>query len=513
MNKGKVYLVGAGPGDIGLLTIKGLRCLERAEVVVYDYHLNAQVLNYVHQNAEFIYAGKRGGHHAMTQDEINATLILKAKDGRIVCRLKGGDPFVFGRGGEEAEALAREDIEFEVIPGVSSVIAAPACAGIPLTHRDYASSFAVITGNEATTKDGSFIAWSHLAKTHDTLVFLMAVKNISLITDRLVESGRPAQTPVAVVRWGARPDQETVVGTLKTIARMVEEKHLKPPAVMIVGEVVSLRQKLQWYEKKPLFGHRILITREYSLEYMPLEELGAEIFEFPTIRIDPPESYAELDVAIAVISSYQWLVFTSANGFRFFLDRYLKTGHDIRDLKGLRICAIGSKTADAVRRSGMAVDLVPEEYHAEGLAKAFTELSASGLKGVRILLPRAESAREVFPDDVRIMGGEIDTPPVYRAVKPEKHGKRLKRFLLEGRISIATFTSSATFTNFVDMVGSDALPLLQNAAIAAIGPVTRKTIEKAGLSVTIMPEEATIEAMVAAIIEWAGQKPSPQSTT
>jgi uroporphyrinogen III methyltransferase / synthase len=507
MNKGKVYLVGAGPGDIGLLTIKGLRCLERAEVIVYDYHLNAQVLNYVRQSAEFIYAGKRGGHHAMTQDEINAALLQKAKEGKIVCRLKGGDPFVFGRGGEEAEVLAQEGIEFEVVPGVSSVIAAPASAGIPLTHRDYSSSFAVITGNEAATKKDSSISWPYLASTHDTLVFLMAVKNISGITDRLMESGRSAQTPVAVVRWGARPDQETVVGTLETIARMVEEKQLRPPAVMVVGDVVSLRQKLQWYEKKPLFGHPILITREYGPDYVPLEDMGAEIFEFPTIRIEPPESYDELDTTIGRISSYQWLVFTSANGFRYFLDRYLGTGHDIRDLKGLRICAIGIKTAEAVRKTGIGVDLVPEQYHAEGLTKAFADLSiGGGLKGVRILLPRAESAREIFPDEVRAAGGEVDTPPVYRAVKPEKHGKRLKRFLFEGRISIATFTSSATFTNFVDMVGGGALPFLQKVTIAAIGPVTKKTIEKAGLSVAIMPEEATIEAMVAEIIGWAGQK-------
>jgi uroporphyrinogen III methyltransferase / synthase len=507
MSKGKVYLVGAGPGDIGLLTMKGLRCLQLAEVIVYDYHLNAQLLNYVHQSAEFIYAGKRGGHHALRQDEINAALLQKAREGKIVCRLKGGDPFVFGRGGEEAEVLAREGIEFEVVPGVSSVIAAPACAGIPLTHRDYSSSFAVITGNEAATKNDSSISWSYLAKSNDTLVFLMAVKNIAGITGHLVESGRPAHTPVAVVRWGGRPDQETVVGTLETIAQMVEEKHLRPPAVMVVGDVVSLRQKLQWYEKKPLFGHRILVTREYTPEYTPLEDMGAEIFEFPTIRIEPPEDYEELDAAIGRISGYQWLVFTSANGFRHFLDRYLETGHDIRDLKGLRICAVGVKTAEAVRQWGMAVDLVPEQYHAEGLTRAFAALAAGGsLQGVRILLPRAESARELFPDEIRAAGGEIDTPPVYRAVKPEKHGKRLKRFLFEGRISIATFTSGATFTNFVDMVGSEALPFLQKVAIAAIGPITKKTIEKAGLSVAIMPEEATIEGMVAAIVRWTEQK-------
>jgi uroporphyrinogen III methyltransferase / synthase len=508
--QGKVFLVGAGPGDIGLLTIKALRCLQRAQVIVYDYHLNAQVLNYVHQDAEFIYAGKRGGHHAMTQDEINATLVKKAKEGKLVCRLKGGDPFVFGRGGEEAQVLVGEGIEFEVVPGVSSVIAAPACAGIPLTHRDYSSSFAVITGNEAATKKGSTIDWSCLANSHDTLVFLMGVKNIAAITNRLIESGKDPETPAAVIRWGARPDQETVTGTLLTIPALVESRRIKPPGVMIVGTVISLRETLKWYEKKPLFGHRILITRDYSSEYAPLEDLGAEIFEFSTIRIEPPESYAELDETIERIETYGWLVFTSVNGFKMFLDRLICLGRDIRDLKGIRICAIGAKTADAIKIAGVRVDLVPEAYHAEGLASAFARLSNDGLRGVRILLPRAETARDVFPEQVRAMGGEIDTPVAYRSVKPEKHGRRLKRFLFEGRISIATFTSSATFTNFLDMVGADALPFLRTLTIAAIGPVTKRTIENTGLNVSIMPEQATIEAMVAEIIKWqedrTGQK-------
>jgi uroporphyrinogen III methyltransferase/synthase len=443
----------------------------------------------------------------MTQDEINAALLRKAKEGKNVCRLKGGDPFVFGRGGEEAQVLAHEGIEFEVIPGVSSIIAAPASAGIPLTHRDYSSSFAVITGNEAATKSDSSIPWDSLAIAHDTLVFLMVVKNIASITTRLIEGGRPPETPAAVIRWGARPDQETIVATLDTIAKVVEERQIKPPAVMIVGDVVSLRQQLQWYEKKPLFGHRILITREYTPEYSRLEEMGAEIFEFPTIAIEPPESYSELDAAISRISSYQWLVFTSANGFRFFLDRYVFTGHDIRDLKGIHLCAIGAKTAAMVRARGMQVDLIPEEYHAEGLAKAFTGLYPDGsLRGVRILLPRSESAREIFPDKIRAAGGKIDTPAAYRAVKPKKHGKRLKRFLFEGRISVATFTSSATFTNFLEIVGNDALPFLKKLAIAAIGPVTRKTIQEAGLSITIMPKEPTIESLIYEIAEWAQGK-------
>lgn len=504
MKKGKVYLIGAGPGDIGLLTVKGMKCLQKAEAVVYDFHLNAQILNYINHDAEFIYAGKRGGHHAMTQDEINQALVEKAKEGKIVCRLKGGDPFVFGRGGEEAEVLVNEGIEFEVIPGVSSSIAAPAYAGIPLTHRQYSSSFAVITGNEDITKPESSIDWSKFANGFDTLVFLMGVKNIGAITSKLIEHGKPPDAPTAVVRWGTRPDQKTVVSTLKDIAGLVKEENIKPPAVMVVGNVVKLRDTLKWYENKPLFGHRILITREYTKDYEPLEDLGAEIFEFPTIEIAPPESYKELDESIDKVETYNWIIFTSANGFKYFMQRLLDKNRDLRDLKGIKICAIGTKTAEAIRNYGIKVDLVPEEFNAEGLIKAFSlQPSALSLKGLKILLPRAEVAREVFPQKVRELGGEIDTPAAYRAIKPEKHGKRLKRFLKEGRISVATFTSAATFNNFVDIIGEDATEILKDVTIGVIGPVTARAIEKAGLKVSIMPKEATIKAMVDEIIQWA----------
>jgi uroporphyrinogen III methyltransferase/synthase len=525
MKKGKVYLIGAGPGDVGLLTIKGMKCLQKAEVVMYDFHLNAQILNYINHDAEFIYAGKRGGHHAMTQEEINQAIVDKAKEGKIVCRLKGGDPFVFGRGGEEAEVLVNEGIEFEVIPGVSSSIAAPAYAGIPLTHRKYSSSFAVITGNEDITKPESSIDWSKFSNGFDTLVFLMGVKNISAITSKLIEHGKSPDTPTAVVRWGTRPDQKTVVSTLKDIAEIIKKEKIQPPAVMVIGDVVKLRDTLKWYETKPLFGHRVLITREYTKDYEPLEDLGAEIFGFPTIEISPPESYKELDESIDKVETYNWIIFTSVNGFQYFMQRLLYINKDVRDLKGIKICAIGTKTADSIKNYGIKVDLIPEEFNAEGLISAIVQkcgsaevqkskraeektselpnFRASVLKGLKILLPRAEIAREVFPEKVRELGGEIDTPTAYRAIKPEKHGKRLKRFLKEGRISVATFTSAATFNNFVDIMGEDAIDTLRDITIAVIGPVTANAIEKAGLKVSIMPKEATIKAMVDEIIKWA----------
>jgi len=515
-SKGIVYLVGAGPGDIGLLTVKGMKCLQKAEVVVYDFHLNAQILNYINHDAEFIYAGKRGGRHDMTQDDINATILAKAKEGKIVCRLKGGDPFVFGRGGEEAQVLVREGIRYEVVPGVSSSVAAPAYAGIPLTHRLYSSSFAVIPGYEDTTKEESAIDWAKLATGVGTLVFLMAVKNVDDLMQKLIDNGKNPDTPVAVVRWGTRPDQKTIIGKLRDIASLVKEKDIRPPAVMVVGDVVNLRQELQWFEEKPMFGQRILVTREHSGGFEELEEMGAEVIQFPTVEIAPPDKWDELDRSIDNINGYDWLIFTSANGVKYFFGRLFEKGVDIRRLAGIKICAIGTKTAAEINRFGLIVDLVPEEFRAEGLIEAFIKetrnekQAASGnnstavLSGLKFLLPRAEVAREIFPDKVRELGGIIDVPVAYRAIKPEYHGKRLRRFLKEGRITIATFTSAATFNNFLEIMGEDADDLLKGVAIAVIGPVTAKAIEKAGLKVEIMPQEATVEAMIDEIKKWAG---------
>ena len=318
-----------------------------------------------------------------------------------------------------------------------------------------------------------------------------------------------------------KAEQKTIVGTLDNIVGLVKEKDIRPPAVMVVGDVVKLRDKLNWYEKKPMFGHRVLVTREHSEGFEPLEELGAEIIEFPTIEIAPPGNYNELDAAIDKIETYNWLIFTSANGIKYFMERFIERDKDIRDLKGIRICAIGTKTAAEIKKYGIKVDLMPDEFNAEGLIEVFTPnpplVRGGGTKGVgfkpltgmKFLLPRAEKAREIFPEKVRELGGEIDVPVTYRAIKPEIHGKKIKRFLKEGRISIATFTSAATFNNFREIIGEDADELLRDVAIAVIGPVTAKAIEKAGLKVHIMPKQATIEAMVGEIINWAAGKGKP----
>ena len=506
MKTGTVYLVGAGPGDIGLLTVKGMHCLERAEAVVYDFHLNAQILNYINKDAEFIYAGKRGGHHTMTQDEINDMIVLKAKEGKNVCRLKGGDPFIFGRGGEEAERLRAEGILFEVVPGISSSIAAPAYAGIPLTHRKYSSTFAVIPGYEDVTKEESTIDWSKLATGVGTLVFLMAVKNLPQLTAKLIEHGRPADTPVAVVRWGTRADQVTLVSTLDKIADDVKARDIRPPAVMVVGEVVKLRDSLNWYEEKPLFGVRIMATRESIAGFERLQDMGAEVMAFPTIKIVDPKDFAPLDNSIKAIADGSrvpdWLVLTSGNAVERFFNRHFELGFDVRDLKGIRVCAVGSKTAKKIEARGIRVDIIPEKFNAEHLTAAIAKDHGGKLEGVKFLMPRAEVGSDVFPDAVKKLGGEVDVPVAYRAARPTHRPRRLIQFLREGKISVATFTSGATFTNFMDIV-EGSCDMLKDVAIAVMGPVTKKAVEDAGLTVDIMPERATMEALADEIIKWA----------
>ena len=443
----------------------------------------------------------------MSQEDINRTLIEKALEGKVVCRLKGGDPFVFGRGGEEAEALSAEGIDFEIVPGVSSAVAAPAYAGIPLTHRLYSSSLAIVPGYEDPTKKESSINWAGLSSGVGTIVFLMAVKNINLICLKLIENGRSPETPVAVIRWGTRADQTTIVSNLAKIADTIKEKEIRPPAVVVVGEVVKLRENLKWFERKPLFGHRVLVTREHPGDLEKLEELGSEIIEFPTIKIVPPANWDELDRGIDSIETYDWLIFTSLNAVKYFFARFFERDRDIRDLKGLKVCSIGSKTGSFIKKFGIKINLLPEKFNAEGLIDSFSKEAGMNspklLKGVRFLMPRAEVAREVLPEKIRELGGEIDVVIAYRAVKSELLGKRLRRFLKEGKISVATFTSAATFNNFISIIDNNVDEFLKGVAIAVIGPVTGRAVEKAGFSVDIMPEEATVEALASEIIDWA----------
>jgi len=493
-----VYLVGAGPGDPGLITVKGRECLERAEVVIYDYLANEGLLETVPSQAERIYVGKKAGAHAMSQEEINRLIVEKGRDA-VVVRLKGGDPFIFGRGGEEALALRGADIPFEVVPGVTSAIAVPAYAGIPLTHRDLTSSVAFVTGHEMPGKETSAIHWDRLATAVGTLVFLMGVRNLEHITSQLMACGRAPETPVAVIRWGTTPEQETVTGTLATIDAVAAG--ISPPAIIVVGEVAALRPELNWFEGRPLFGKTILVTRarEQASDFRALlEERGARCLEFPTIEVVPPPSWEPLDRALKNIGRYQWVIFTSVNGVRFLFQRLQALGEDVRALRGIRLGAIGPKTAAALEERGLRLDLVPSEYRAEAVIEALGEAE---IRGRRFLLPRAAKAREVLPERLVEMGGEVEVVTAYETVRPSEKAEEVRRLLREGAIHCVTFTSSSTVENFIAMVGDDRLPsLLAKAVVACIGPITAETARQHGLTVEIIPDEYTIEALTAALV-------------
>ncbi len=500
---GTVYLVGAGPGDPGLLTIKARDCIRQAEAVVYDYLANPAFLDSAPEEAELIYVGKKAGSHTLSQEEINRLIVDLARAGKRVVRLKGGDPFIFGRGGEEAEELAASGIPFEVVPGVTSAVAVPAYAGIPLTHRDMTATVAFITGHEDPSKEKTSIAWDRLATGAGTLVFLMGVGNLPKIAERLMEHGRSGATPTAVIRRGTVSQQRTVTGPLKDISRIVRDEGIKPPAIIVVGEVVSLRDALNWYERRPLFGRRILVTRarEQASGFMArLSDLGAECIQFPTIRVVPPENWGPLDEAIRNLGAYGWILFTSVNGVRFFFERLEAGEKDARDLSGARVGAIGPATADALRRRGIRPDLVPPEYRAESIVEA---LGREALDGVRVLLPRAEKAREILPRELGRRGAMVDVVPAYRTVRPDHDTTRVRAMLERGEIDLITFTSSSTVTNFSDMFAEDPASMrnwMKRTAVACIGPITAKTAEEQGFSVDVIPPAYTIDSLTQAVL-------------
>ncbi|MDI3280873.1 MAG: uroporphyrinogen-III C-methyltransferase [Bacillota bacterium] len=511
--RGKVFLVGAGPGDPGLLTLRGRQCLERADVVVYDRLANERLLSYARSDAELIYVGKAANRHALPQEEINLLLVQKASEDKVVVRLKGGDPYIFGRGGEEAEVLRRHGIPFEEVPGVTSAVAAPAYAGIPLTHRGYASSLAIVTGHEDPTKGESSLRWEKLATATDTLVFLMGMENLEQIAEKLLAYGRPASAPVALVRWGTTADQEVLVGELGTIARRAAEQNFTSPAIIVVGEVVRLRSLLNWFEEKPLFGRRILVTRsraQASALSDLLAELGAEPVEFPAIEIAPPESYAPLDEAIERLSSYHWVIFTSSNGVDAFLQRLLEKGRDARALGGRKLAAIGPGTAAALRRWGLQADYAPaEEFRAEGILAGFP---AAEVAGRRFLLPRAAEARDVLPRRLAEQGARVDEVTAYRTVPARSGHQReaVRQLLEEGKIAAVTFTSSSTVRNFLQLLGEGGgggewRRLLAGVVVACIGPITAETARQAGLTVHVEAEEYTIPGLVRALVRYFEQ--------
>ena len=485
-----VYLVGAGPGDPGLLTRRGAELLARADVVVHDRLGTADLLDLARPDAERISAGKAPGQVDLTQDEINAVLVEKGRAGLEVVRLKGGDPFVFGRGGEEAEALAAAGVPFAVVPGITSAIGAPAYAGIPVTHRGRSTHFTVVTGNEDPTKDRTDVDWDALARVGGTLVILMGAARIGGIADRLMAAGLPPETPVAAVRNGTRPDQETVRATLATIGAA----GVKAPSAVVVGAVAGL--DLTWFESRPLFGRTIVVTRarEQASELrVRLEHLGATVIELPSIALE------EVEFTLPALAEYAWAVFTSVNGVQAFFDRGLRpAGLDARALGGVRVAAIGPGTAAALAQRGISVDLLPERFVAESLLDAFP---APDAPGARVLLARAEQARDVLPDGLAARGYAVEVLPVYRTVTAAPDADALTT-VRSGAVAAVTFTSSSTVRNFVDLVGPLPDP---PPRVVSIGPVTSDTARELGLTVDAEAAEHTIDGLVTTLTSLFGR--------
>lgn len=495
-----MYLVGAGPGDPKLITIKGLECIKKADCIVYDRLVNPKILTYARSDTELIYAGKSPGCHILKQGEINTILIKKALEGKIVTRLKGGDPFVFGRGGEEVEKLVEYRIPYEIIPGITAGIAVPAYAGIPVTHRNYNSTLAFVTGNEDPNKEDSSIDWTKLATGVSTLVFYMGMRNLPMIVEKLITNGRSPKTPIALIRWGTRPEQETLVATLNTIVKKVEEVQFRNPAIIIVGEVVKLRDKMKWFEQKPLFGKRIVVTRskdQASTLAEAIENLGGESWEFPTIDIQAPDDFAPMDAAIANLRDYQWLIFTSVNGVKKFFQRLRYHQKDVRELFGVKLCAIGPKTRKALESEGLICDYVPEEYRTEAIVKW---LETQNIRGKKVLLVRANIARRLLSDTLKKLGAMITNVVAYKTVMGAANVEQLRQMLKNKAIHVITFTSSSTVRNFVEMLGLENYKeLLQGVMIASIGPVTSDTIRSFGLKVDVEATEYTVNGLVEVI--------------
>ena len=487
---GKVYLVGAGPGDSKLITVRGLELIVSADVIIYDNLVNKDLLSFARQGAEIIYAGKKASQHELPQGDINSLLARKASESAVVVRLKGGDPFVFGRGGEEAQHLASCKIPFEIVPGVTSAVSVPAYAGIPLTHRDHASTVAFITGHEDERKRASSIDWKRLATGPDTLVFLMGMKNLSDIAGRLIEEGRDRDTPACVIREGTLPSQEVVTATLGTIAEEVRRKGLRPPGIIVVGDVVRLRDELKWFEKKTLFGKKVVVTRaEHQSRRLGelLADRGARAVYLPTIDIKPLPPGRALRKALGELSSYDAVIFTSVNSVGLFFDHLKGCGRDARSLFGTTVIAIGDATASRLAGSGIRADLVPEKFTSEGIVAL---LEKFGVASKRFLIPRAEEARDIIVRHIREGGGLCDVIPIYRTTVPKKART------LAGEADIFTFTSSSTAKNFIALYGKDAL---RGKMVASIGPVTTATLEEAGVAVDVEATRSDIPGLIGAI--------------
>jgi len=493
-SKGICYLVGAGPGDPGLLTIRGKECIEQADVILYDYLSNPDFLRYAKPDAEKIYVGKKAKDHTLTQDEINALIVAKAKEGKVVTRLKGGDPVLFGRGAEEAKELHEAGVAFEIVPGITSAIAGPIYAGIPVTHRSHCSQLTIFTGHEDPTKPESSLDYAKIAQADGTKVMLMGVERIAEISGKLIEHGASPSTPVALTRWATTGRQQTIEGDLGNIAQVIADTGFKAPAVCVIGTVVLERDQINWFENRPLFGKRVVVTRtrqqagELSRR---LSDLGADVLELPTIRIEPPKDMKAFGQLVMDAHTYDWLVFTSPNGVDRFFEMFYRLYKDARSIGGVRIAAIGPGTAEKIKQYRFAVDLLPEKYVAEGLIEAFKK---EGVENQTFLWVKAEQTREVLGNELTGMRAIVDEAIAYRTVPESADSDAVVQFK-ERAPDIITFTSSSTVEHFLKLN----LPLAENTLVASIGPVTSKTLRENGVRIDIEAKEHSIPGLVAAI--------------
>lgn len=499
---GTVYLIGAGPGDPSLITLKGKQCLERADVVVYDFLVNPRIVAYANPKAQKIYVGKNGGKHTQEQGEINRLLVTYAQKGKIIARLKGGDPFVFGRGGEEAEFLAEHTIPFEIVPGISSAIAAPAYAGIPITHRDCSSMFTVVTGQQQGNKKKSTIQWDKISP-QSTLIILMGMENLTTIINELRAHGWDMRTPAALVRWGTLPFQQSVTGRLNNIVTIAKKADIKPPVVIVIGSAVNLREKLRWFDNKPLFGRKIIITRareQASALAGLLEDNGAEVIQFPTIKIVPAKDYRPLDTAIRALQTYDWLIFTSVNGVEYFWKRFELHGNGLKNIAPVKTCAIGPKTAERMRSKGLRVDRIAQEYRAEAVIHELGRL-----KNKKVLIPRARVARDVLPDELKKRKASVNVVTAYETVTDTSNIEQVKNLLFKANpdVDCITFTSSSTVKNFMECFTSrERKKIFKTVTAASIGPVTAQTIRGYGVKPAMTAKRYTIEGLTESIVRY-----------
>ncbi|MHB1394591.1 MAG: uroporphyrinogen-III C-methyltransferase [Clostridia bacterium] len=493
---GKVYITGVGPGDYKLITLKAIECIGKADVIVYDRLVSNRILGFARNDAELVYVGKMPELHAVPQDKINEILIEKALENKIVARVKGGDPFVFGRGGEEAEALHEKGIEFEIIPGVTSAISVPAYAGIPVTHRDFCSSFHIITGQEMPDKESSLINYKELAGLSGTLVFLMGVKSLPEICQSLISHGKNRRTPAAVIEKGTTCEQRKITGILEDIALKASEAGVISPAITVIGDVVSVNEKLDWFPRGRLAGKKVIVTRsreQASKLVDRIEELGGQAIEFPTIKIEKLEDFTRSDCILQRLPEYEWLVFTSENGVKAFFDRMRSNRTDIRTLAGVKLAAVGEATRDVLNQLGLNVDYMPEKYTTKELLRGFPE--AAGFNS-KILIARGDIADKELPEGLQAKCYDVEDLTVYRTAAGNGRKEDILKMIEEGGIDYITFTSSSTVRNFVSILGPENIDKIAEIKVACIGPVTANTAEECGISVAAVADTYTIEGLL-----------------